>query len=104
MKNPVSLNPPTDKYQLLVPLLKGPHMPKNTSVLLGDHFNRFIAKSIASGRYSSASEVIRAGLRLLEAETTLLKSTRKALIAGEKSGYLRVFDPEKHLKKIRRQK
>jgi len=89
---------------MLVPLTEESSMPKNTSVLLGDHFNRFIAKAVASGRYSSASEVIRAGLRLLEAETAILKSTQKALTAGEKSGFLREFDAEKHLRKIRRRK
>jgi len=41
-------------------------MPRNTSVVLSDHFNAFIERSVASGRYSSASDVVRAGLRILE--------------------------------------
>lgn len=41
-------------------------MPKNTSVVLNDHFNDFITRAVKSGRYSSASDVVRAGLRMLE--------------------------------------
>ena len=43
-------------------------MARNTSILLGDHFEEFILSEIASGKYSSASEVIRTALRLLEQE------------------------------------
>lgn len=41
-------------------------MPRNTSVVLSDHFNDFITRAVESGRYSSASDVVRAGLRMLE--------------------------------------
>lgn len=61
-------------------------MPKNTSVTLGDHFDHFIAKRLSEGRYGSASELIRAGLRLLEAEETKLEALQRALIQGEQSG------------------
>jgi antitoxin ParD1/3/4 len=61
-------------------------MPKNTSFILGDHFDAFVAAQVAAGRYQSATDVIRSGLRLLEERETRLKALRKALIAGEKSG------------------
>jgi len=61
-------------------------MHKNTSVTLGPHFEQFIARQIADGRFGSASEVIRAGLRILEADETRLEGLRLALKAGEDSG------------------
>ncbi len=61
-------------------------MARNTSVSLGDHFDQFISAQIDSGRYSSASEVVRAGLRLLETNESKLDVLRNALIAGEQSG------------------
>lgn len=61
-------------------------MAKNTSVTLGDHFDGFITGQIESGRFSSASEVVRAALRMLENTETRLNTLRKALDVGEKSG------------------
>ncbi|MBB3777468.1 antitoxin ParD1/3/4 [Xanthomonas arboricola] len=61
-------------------------MARNTSVSLGDHFDEFIASQVESGRYSSASEVVRAGLRLLETSEGKLEMLRNALAAGERSG------------------
>ncbi len=75
-------------------------MSKNTSILLGDHFEAFISAEISSGRYSSASEVIRTALRLLETEEQKSGVLKKALVAGEKSGIAETFDPKEHLKKL----
>jgi antitoxin ParD1/3/4 len=61
-------------------------MSKNTSMTLGEHFDSFIAKQIAEGRYASASEVVRAGLRLLEDKERKIATLRHLLEAGEQSG------------------
>jgi antitoxin ParD1/3/4 len=67
-------------------------MSRNTSFSLGDHFVSFIDQQIARGRYGSASEVLRAGLRLLEEHDAKLEALRAALIAGENSGPSTGFD------------
>ncbi|MBR7746291.1 type II toxin-antitoxin system ParD family antitoxin [Undibacterium baiyunense] len=61
-------------------------MAKNTSITLGDHFDNFISSQLESGRYGSASEVVRAGLRLLEDSESKLQTLRQMLIHGEESG------------------
>lgn len=61
-------------------------MAKNTSVTLGEHFDQFINQQLNSGRYGSASEVVRAGLRALEDQETKVMNLRNMLIEGENSG------------------
>ncbi|BDF96330.1 MULTISPECIES: type II toxin-antitoxin system ParD family antitoxin [unclassified Pseudoalteromonas] len=61
-------------------------MAKNTSVTLGEHFDKFINQQLNSGRYGSASEVIRAGLRALEDQEIKTMNLRNMLIDGENSG------------------
>ena len=73
-------------------------MSRNTSITLGDHFADFVDEQVTSGRYSSASDVVRAGLRLLEEEAVRLEALRAALIEGETSGAARPLDVEAFLK------
>jgi len=61
-------------------------MAKNTSITLGDHFDGFITGQVKSGRFGSASEVIRTALRLLENTEARLETLRKMLNEGEQSG------------------
>lgn len=67
-------------------------MGKNTSISLGEHFTTFIESEVAKGRYASASEVVRASLRLLEEREAQLASLRTALMEGEDSGPSTPFD------------
>ena len=78
-------------------------MAQNTSISLGDHFSAFIAQQISQGRYGSASEVVRAGLRQLEEHETQLATLRAALEDGESSGASNSFDVDAFLK-AKRQK
>jgi antitoxin ParD1/3/4 len=69
-------------------------MSKNTSVSLGEHFSSFVEAQVGQGRYSSASDVVRAGLRLLEEQEAKLEALRAALVEGEQSGPSTPFDFE----------
>ncbi|HDZ86002.1 MAG TPA: type II toxin-antitoxin system ParD family antitoxin [Candidatus Moranbacteria bacterium] len=77
-------------------------MGKNTSFLLGSHFESFIKEAISSGRYKSISEVIRTALRLLETEEQKIENMRKALELGEDSGFPDDFNPGDHLQELHR--
>jgi antitoxin ParD1/3/4 len=76
-------------------------MARNTSILLGEHFEEFISSKVSSGRYSSASEVIRTAPRLLELDEAKKKNLSKALQQGEKSGFVKNFDAKASHKKLR---
>ncbi|BBU32986.1 antitoxin ParD (plasmid) [Burkholderia sp. THE68] len=67
-------------------------MAKNTSVSLGDHFADFVENRVRAGRYSTASDVVRAGLRLLEEQEARLDTLRSALEAGERPGSSKPLD------------
>jgi antitoxin ParD1/3/4 len=72
-------------------------MAKNTSILLGDYFDSFINKQVESGKFSSASEVVRAALRMFEHEETKKTELIKELKKGEKSGFVKNFNRETFL-------
>jgi len=76
-------------------------MARNTSVSLGGHFTGFIDAQVRAGRYGSASDVVRAGLRLLEEHEAKVKALREALVAGEESGPPRRFAGKAFLKRMR---
>ena len=75
-------------------------MAKNTSILLGDYFDNFINHQIQSGRFSSASEVVRTALRLFEQEENQKHEIVKELKKGEKSGFVKGFDRKKFVKNL----
>jgi antitoxin ParD1/3/4 len=70
-------------------------MSRNTSIILGEHFDKFIQEEIRSGRYNSASEIIRNGLRLLEFQKKKIDAINQALVTGEESGDPVEFNNEK---------
>lgn len=69
-------------------------MSRNTSVSLGEHFTSFIDAQVQGGRYGTASDVVRAGLRLLEEHEAKVKALQDALNAGLQSGEPQAFDFE----------
>jgi antitoxin ParD1/3/4 len=75
-------------------------MAKNTSILLGDYFNDFIREQISSGKFSSASEVVRTALRLFEQEEIKKMELIKALKKGENSGFMEDFNKDQFLNSI----
>ena len=79
-------------------------MSKNTSVTLGNHFEDFVQNRISAGRYKNTSEVIRAGLRLLEEEEDKVTALRQAIQEGIDSGIDEDFEPEQFLKNLKAQR
>ena len=79
-------------------------MGKNTSISLGNHFEIFVEKSISKGRFQNASEVIRAGLRMLEEEEDKVLLLKNAIQEGIGSGLAKDFDPKNHLETLQAKK
>ena len=77
-------------------------MSKNTSISLGEHFELFVENSIAKGRFNNASEVIRAGLRLLEEEESRIAALKMAIQEGIESGTAENYDPKKHIEQLKK--
>lgn len=76
---------------------------RNTSVALSDHFAAFIETQVKAGRYASASEVVRAGLRLLEENERRVQALLDAIREGEESGVAEEFDPDEFLAQMHRE-
>ena len=79
-------------------------MNKNTSVSLGNYFEQFVQNRITQGRFKNVSEVIRAGLRLLEEEESKVVVLKRAIQEGINSGIAYDFDPKKHLESLKSKK
>ena len=79
-------------------------MSKNTSISLGDYFDEFVKNQLQTGRYKNTSEIIRAGLRLLENEEGKVKMLRSAIQDGIDSGIAENFNPKEHLKSLKAKK
>lgn len=79
-------------------------MGRNTSVSLGDYFENFVEGRISEGRFKNASEVIRAGLRMLEEEENKITALKKAINDGIESGITENFNPKQHLESLKAKK
>ncbi len=79
-------------------------MSRNTSISIGNYFDNFIQNRISTEIFKNASEVIRAGLRLLEEEENKIIILREAIQEGIESGIAADFDPKSHLEKIKSKK
>ncbi|NDP26614.1 MAG: type II toxin-antitoxin system ParD family antitoxin [Flavobacterium sp.] len=79
-------------------------MGRNTSVSLGDYFENFVDGRISEGRFKNASEVIRAGLRMLEEEENKITALKKAIRDGVESGTAKNFNPQQHLEFLKAKK
>jgi antitoxin ParD1/3/4 len=79
-------------------------MNRNTSISLGSHFDEFVQGTITTGRYNNASEVIRAGLRLLEEEENKVIALKEAIKVGLESGIAYDFNPQNFLEQLKTRK
>ena len=77
-------------------------MPKNTSFVLGDHFEGFIVEEVTSGRYGNASDVMRAALRLLEQEEKKFEALQAAIQAGDASPVSKDVNGKKLFQRLQR--
>jgi antitoxin ParD1/3/4 len=77
-------------------------MAKNTSILLGDYFENFINSLVKSGKYASASEVVRSALRMFEEEELKKAELIKELIKGEESGFVKDFNRDAFIENLKK--
>ncbi len=78
-------------------------MNKRTIVSLEAPFSEFVDQRVEEGRYASASEVVQAGLKLLEEREAYVETVRAAILEGEQSGEPQPFDLEEFLAEMRRE-
>ena len=76
-------------------------MGRNKSVSLWNYFENFVDTKVTQGRYKNASEVIRAGLRLLEEEENKVQILKNAILEGIESGIAKDFNPKSHLESLK---
>jgi len=74
---------------------------RNTSISLENHFEDFVDDKVSTGRFKNASEVIRAGLHLLEEEESKIVVLKKAIQEGFDSGLAKTFNAKKHLERLK---
>jgi antitoxin ParD1/3/4 len=74
---------------------------KNTSISLGSYFDQFVQLQVSAGRYKNVSEVIRAGLRMLETEESKTIALKNAIEEGIDSGIAHDFNSENHLQELK---
>ncbi len=84
-------------------MAKRAQVAKHTSITLGNHFEKFISEQVTTGRFGTASEVIRAALRLLEEEENKVAAIRGALEEGEESGFASHYSLERLLGELNRE-
>jgi antitoxin ParD1/3/4 len=77
---------------------------RNTSISLGEYFDQFVQTQVSGGRYKNVSEVIRAGLRLLENEESKAIALKNAINEGLNSPRVENFDFNENLKKLKAEK
>lgn len=77
---------------------------KNTSISLGNYFDQFVSEQVSTGRYKNVSEVIRAGLRLLEDEESKIITLKNAIQEGLNSQLAEDFDFDENLKRLKAEK
>lgn len=79
-------------------------MSKNTSISLGNYFDQFVNSQVSAGRYKNVSEVIRAGLRLLENEESKATALKNAIEKGLNSPLVEDFDFDENLQRLKAEK
>lgn len=77
---------------------------KNTSVSLGNYFDQFVSNQVSVGRYKNVSEVIRAGLRLLENEESKAIALKNAIQKGIESPRVENFNFDENLIQLKAEK